>query len=84
MGEQQDFEKEVLKRLTVIETKLEPFTDNCRDCQKIIGDQRTEIATLTASTRSAHHRLDSIKTDVGLLVTILGLVFTGLNFLLHK
>lgn len=84
MGEEKGFETELRERMTRMETMLQMLAGTCPACQTRITALEVAQAETTASAKSAHHRLDNIKTDVGLLVTILGLVFTALNFVLHR
>lgn len=48
-GVEKEFEREVLDRLAVIETKLDLIVMNCRDCQKIIMQHSVAIVEIAAS-----------------------------------
>lgn len=84
MGDEKGFDVEIRERMTRMETMLKVLTEACPGCQVSITALKVSLAEVSASARSAHHRLDSIRTDIGLLVTILGVVFTALNFFIHK
>ena len=59
----EEFEKEVLQRLTRIEAKQEGISGQCEPCQKKISDLEIGLAEIKASAKSAHHRVDSMKND---------------------
>ena len=75
-------DQELRDRLIRMETKLDIVAGTCPSCQARITALEVAQAEGTASAKSAHHRLDGIKSDVGLLVTVIGLVFTGLNYIM--
>lgn len=70
MGEK-EFEREVLDRLAIIETKLDPFVSQCRDCHRVLNQHSVDIATVAASSKAAHHRIDGVyKTAAGVSAAI--------------
>lgn len=79
MGEK-DFEREVLDRLAIIETKLDPVLSNCRECNKIIGQHSVSIAELCADINSAHHRIDGVYNTAGIISTVIGVIVNLLAF----
>lgn len=83
MGEK-EFEREVLDRLAVIETKLDPITVNCRDCNKLVSQHSVAIAEVTASTKSAHHRIDGVYRTAGIISTAIGLVLNVIAFAIQR
>jgi predicted peroxiredoxin len=60
-----DFQKEVIDRLARIETKqdatMKTVADHCDD----IREQGIKIATIEASSKSAHRRIDGIYITAG-------------------
>lgn len=81
MGEEKNFEREVLDRLITIELTLKTLTVACPQCQAKIVTHGEDIVALGASTKSAHHRIDSIYKVVGVICTVVGIVFTALNYI---
>ena len=59
MGEK-DFQQEVIDRLARIETNVA----NASDHKEKISNLEIQMAHVEASTKSAHHRLDTIKEDL--------------------
>lgn len=88
MGEEKSFEREVLDRLITIETTLKSLTVQCPQCQAEIVASGKAIVALESSTKSAHHRIDGIKSTAGLIATIvgtvIGAVFTLVNFIINR
>ena len=83
MGEK-EFEREVLDRLAIIETKLNPFVTQCRDCHKILTQHSIDLATVAASSKAAHHRIDGVyKTAAGVSAAI-GFLLQVASFFLQK
>lgn len=62
MGEEV-FEREVLQRLTRIETKQENINNQCAPCRSKIDNLEITVARVEAATKSAHHRLDAMQTN---------------------
>ena len=81
VGEKEDFEQDTRDRLTRIETLLQLMSTTCPNCQARINALEVDYAGISASAKSAHHRLDNIKSDVVIVVGIIGVVFTVLNYL---
>ena len=70
MGDK-EFEREVLDRLAVIETKLDPVVHGGRDCQRVVNQHSVDLATVAASSKSAHHRIDGVyKTAAGVSAAV--------------
>jgi hypothetical protein len=63
VGEQQEFEKEVLQRLTRIEAHQENTSKQCDPCQTKINALEIAVAENKGSIKSAHHRLDTMQVD---------------------
>jgi tetrahydromethanopterin S-methyltransferase subunit G len=57
------FEREVLQRLTRIETKQENINNQCAPCRSKIDHLEIAVARVEAATKSAHHRLDAMQTN---------------------
>ena len=69
---QKTFEREVLDRLIKMETQLDTITIQCPQCQSKIDLHSIALATLSASIKSAHHRIDGIYFAAGALGAIAG------------
>lgn len=84
---EKEFEREVLDRLITVETLLKTLTVQCPQCQAKLITHGEEIVSLTASTKSAHHRIDGIYQAAGIVAaiisTVVGGIFTIVNFVLH-
>ena len=83
MGEK-EFEREVLDRLAIIETKIDPFLCQCHECQKTITEHSVHIAEIALSAKSAHHRIDGIFWGAGILGGIAGTVVNLIASALSK
>lgn len=59
---EQNFEREVLQRLTRIETNQANTTAECVPCRRKVDDLEIAVAEVKASAKSAHHRLDTMQT----------------------
>jgi peptidoglycan hydrolase CwlO-like protein len=57
------FEREVLQRLTRIETKQENINNQCAPCRSKIDNLEITVARVEAAAKSAHHRLDAMQTN---------------------
>ena len=88
LEKEKPFEREVLDRLITMETKIDTIAVQCPQCQSKVGSHAVALATVDASTKSAHHRIDGIYKTVGIassvIGTVIGFIFTLLNFVLHK
>jgi tetrahydromethanopterin S-methyltransferase subunit B len=60
---EQDFEREVLQRLTRIETHQESIAKDCVPCQTKIDALEIATAENKSSLKSAHHRIDTMQVD---------------------
>lgn len=81
---EKEFEREVLDRLAVIETKLDPIVHGCRDCQRMLNQHSIDLATVAASSKSAHYRIDGVyKTAAGVSAAV-GLTLQAISFLLQR
>lgn len=86
------FEREVLDRLIKMETKLDAITIQCPQCQTQIGSHGIALATIDASAKSAHRRIDGVVDGIyktagiisAVVGTVIGCIFTLLNFVFHK
>lgn len=74
MGEKEKFEREVLDRLIRMEIKVDTITVQCPPCQAKINAHDIAIATVDASSRSAHHRIDSVYKIAGLISAGIGIM----------
>lgn len=62
MGEEL-FEREVLQRLTRIETNQENINDQCVPCRSKVDNLEIAVARVEAAAKSAHHRLDTMQSN---------------------
>lgn len=62
MGEE-IFEREVLQRLTRIETNQENINDQCVPCRSKVDNLEIVVARVEAAAKSAHHRLDTMQSN---------------------
>ena len=88
MAAEKPFEREVLDRLITMENKIDTITTLCPQCQNKIDAHGLVLVAIEQSTKSAHHRIDGIYKEVGVISTIVGAVigglFTLLNYLSQK
>lgn len=84
MPEEKNFEREVLDRLITIELTLKTLMTTCPQCQSKLAAHGEHLVAVDASTKSAHHRIDGVHKSVGLVATIIGVVFTLLNFVMNN
>lgn len=86
--DQTQISREMLERITRVETKQDSLLQACPTCQNEIKEQGKAIVAVTESSKSAHHRIDGIRTSAGLIATIvgtvIGAVFTMVNFILNR
>ena len=78
------FEREVLDRLITMETKLDTITAQCPPCQTKINNHDILLATIEASAKSAHHRIDSVYKIAGLISVGIGLIIQLISFASKK
>jgi len=87
LAEEKTFEREVLDRLITMETKLDAITSSCPKCQSDITAHGIALATLEASSKSAHHRIDSavdgMYKTAGAISAVVGAIVSGISFLLN-
>lgn len=62
MGEEV-FEREVLQRLTRIETNQANTSEQCAPCRAKVDQLEIMFARVEASAKSAHHRIDTMQTN---------------------
>ena len=84
MGEPKTFEREVLDRLITMETKIDVITVQCPPCQTKINNHDIAIATVEASAKSAHHRIDSVYKIAGLISAGIGVMIQLISFASKK
>lgn len=88
LGEEKSFEREVLDRLITIETTLKSLTVQCPRCQDELIAHGKSVVSLDASMKSAHHRIDGIKSAAGvmaaIITTTISVMFTLVNFILNR
>ena len=60
MGEEKDFEREVLDRLIRMEMLVEQVVKTCPDCQSKLGGHDVAIAKIDEAAKSAHKRTDDL------------------------
>lgn len=65
---QEEFQRQVLQRLTAIETNGEYFAEGL----KLIRQHGERITAVESSARSAHHRINGIYTTAGVIGGIAG------------
>ena len=86
--EQTKISREMLERITRVETKQDSLLQSCPTCQNEIREQGKAIVAVTESSKAAHHRIDGIRTSAGLIAsiigTVIGAVFTMINFILNR
>jgi hypothetical protein len=86
--DQTKISREMLERITRVETKQDSLLQACPTCQNEIKEQGKAIVAVTESSKSAHYRIDGIRTSACLIATILGTVigavFTMANFVLNR
>ncbi|MEN6411625.1 MAG: hypothetical protein ABFC84_02540 [Veillonellales bacterium] len=79
--EQARLTRELLERTARVETLLQ----SCPGCQVEIREQGKAIVKAAESAKSAHRRLNGIKTTVSIVAlivsTVIGAIFTVLNFI---
>lgn len=65
MGDQGEysFERDILQRLTRIESHQEVILRECAPCQSKIDALEISVAENKSSLKSAHHRLDTMQVD---------------------
>lgn len=84
MATEKPFEREVLDRLITMETKIDGITTQCPQCQIKIDLHAIELATLTASSKSAHHRIDGVYYAAGILGALAGWIANFMSGLWGK
>ena len=77
------FEREVLDRLVTIETKLDPFVTNCRDCHAKIDNLIVAQIKTDASARSAHQRIDGMYKTAGVVAAVVSGIMSLVQFVIQ-
>ena len=77
MGTEKTFEREVLDRLITMENKIDTITTLCPQCQLKIDAHGLALVAVEQSTKSAHHRIDGIYKEVGIISTMIGTIVGG-------
>jgi tetrahydromethanopterin S-methyltransferase subunit F len=57
------FEREVLQRLTRIETNQQNISDQCTPCRSKVDSLEIAVSRVESSAKSAHHRIDTMQVS---------------------
>ncbi|MDF2636823.1 MAG: hypothetical protein K0R78_3697 [Pelosinus sp.] len=79
-----DFQREVLDRMIVLETKMDVVISGCPTCKAKVDAQEIALAKTIESNKSAHHRIDEVYKTAGYISAGIGLVLQVIAFALQN
>ncbi|HML33871.1 hypothetical protein [Sporomusa sphaeroides] len=82
--DQTKISRELLERITRVETKQDSLLQTCPACQLDIKEQGKAIVKVTESAKAAHHRIDGVYKAAGLISAGVGLLISLLSFLFNN
>lgn len=79
---QESFDREVLTRLTQIETKIEMLLKECPINQARLHDAEIKLRGVESSVKSAHYRIDGMYKVAGAIGAVVSLLINVLAFVM--
>ncbi|MDR3561262.1 MAG: hypothetical protein P4N59_07480 [Negativicutes bacterium] len=77
---QEKINRETLQTCTRMETLLQGIVNTCPRCQTRLGGHDVALATVEASAKSAHHRIDGVYTSAGAAGAIAAIFIQFIEF----
>ena len=79
-----DFQQQVLSKLSAIEAKQEMFNDTQKEHTMSIKEIQKQAIEAIQSAKSAHHRIDGIRKDATIIASLVGFFVTIVAKILIK
>lgn len=75
-----DFQREVLDRMIVLETKMDVVVNGCPTCKAKVDTNEIALTKAIESTKIAHQRIDEVYKTVGYIAAGIGLILQVIAF----
>lgn len=79
-----DFQREVLDRMIVLETKMDVVIKACPACKAKVDASEIALTKIIESTKAAHHRIDEVYKTAGYISAGIGLILQVIAFVIQN